>query len=108
MDNLIKEYIDYIENKRKLSLNTVSSYRIDLKKYKDYLEENIDIKDVVETDILNYLVELEKHNTFVSTIARTTSSIKSFHDYLFFSKICETDPAKNIKKPKIKKKQWRF
>ena len=32
-----------------------------------------------------------------------TSSIKSFHDYLFFSKICETDPAKNIKKPKIKK-----
>lgn len=41
MDNLIKEYIDYIENKRKLSSNTVSSYRIDLKKYKDYLEEKI-------------------------------------------------------------------
>ena len=104
MDNLIKEYIEYIENKRKLSLNTVSSYRADLKKYNDYLEENnIDIKDVVETDILNYLVELEKNNTSVSTIARTTSSIKSFHDYLFFSKICATDPAKNIKKPKIKK-----
>ena len=34
MDNLIKEYIDYIENKRKLSSNTVSSYRIDLKKYR--------------------------------------------------------------------------
>lgn len=104
MDNLIKEYIDYIENKRKLSSNTVSSYRMDLKKYKDYLDENnIDVREVVETDILNYLVELEKNNVSVSTIARMTSSIKSFHDYLFFSKICETDPAKNIKKPKIKK-----
>ena len=48
MDNLIKEYLDYIENKRKLSSNTVSSYRLDLKKYKDYLEENnIDIREVV-------------------------------------------------------------
>lgn len=104
MDNLIKEYIDYIENKRKLSSNTVSSYRMDLKKYKDYLDENnIDVREVVETDILNYLVELEKNNVSVSTIARMTSSIKSFHDYLFFSKICETDPVKNIKKPKIKK-----
>lgn len=104
MDNLIKEYIDYIENKRKLSSNTVSSYRMDLKKYKDYLDENnIDVREVVETDILNYLVDLEKNNVSVSTIARMTSSIKSFHDYLFFSKICETDPAKNIKKPKIKK-----
>ena len=104
MDNLIKEYIDYIENKRKLSSNTVSSYSMDLKKYKDYLDEkNIDVREVVETDILNYLVELEKNNVSVSTIARMTSSIKSFHDYLFFSKICDTDPAKNIKKPKIKK-----
>ena len=104
MDNLIKEYLDYIVNKRKLSSNTVSSYSLDLIKYKDYLDENnIDVREVVETDILNYLVELEKNNVSVSTIARMTSSIKSFHDYLFFSKVCETDPAKNIKKPKIKK-----
>lgn len=104
MDNIIKEYIDYIENKRKLSLNTVSSYQMDLKKYKNYLEKNkIDVREVVETDILNYLVELERKNVSVSTIARMTSSIKSFHDYLFFSKICNTNPAKNIKKPKIKK-----
>lgn len=104
MDNIINKYIDYIENKRKLSFNTVSSYSMDLKKYADYLNKNnINIEEVVETDILNYLVELEKNNVSVSTIARMTSSIKSFHDYLFFSKICETDPAKNIKKPKIKK-----
>lgn len=104
MDNTIDKYIDYIKNKRKLSFNTVSSYSMDLKKYAEYLKiKNINIKEVVETDILNYLVDLEKNNVSVSTIARMISSIKSFHDYLFFSKFCETDPSKSIKKPKIKK-----
>ena len=102
--NFINEYIDYIKNKRKLSDNTVMSYSTDLKKYMEYIEKNnIDINDITESDILNYLVELEKNNISVSTVARMTSSIKSFHDYLFFAKVCTNNPAKDIKKPKVKK-----
>ena len=33
------------------------------------------------------------------------SSIKSFHDYLFLNHITNTNPTKNIKKPKVEKQE---
>ena len=101
---VLQQYIDYIKCKKKLSENTICSYYTDIKKYLDYLEsENIKIEDVVEYNIINFLVNLEKKNISVSTVSRITSSVKSFHDYLFLNRISETNPANNIKKPKIKR-----
>ncbi|RDY24827.1 integrase [Romboutsia maritimum] len=101
---VIKEYISYIKNKKRLSENTVSSYCIDVKKYVEYLcRKNIKLNDVVENDIIGYLIELEKSNVSVATVSRMISSIKSFHDYLFLNHTCNMNPAKNIKKPKIEK-----
>lgn len=101
---VLQEYIDYIKCKKKLSENTICSYYTDIKKYLDYLEcENIKIKDVVEYDIINFLVNLEKQNISVATVSRVTSSVKSFHEYLFLNHISENNPANNIKKPKIKR-----
>lgn len=101
---VIKEYISYIKDKKRLSENTVSSYFTDIKKYVDYLDDkSINLDDVVENDIIGYLIELEKANISVSTVSRMISSIKSFHDYLFLSHRCSNNPAKSIKKPKIKK-----
>ena len=101
---VLNEYIEYIKSKKKLSENTICSYYTDIKKYLDYLQcQNIKIEDVVEYDIINFLVYLEKQNISVATVSRMTSSIKSFHDYLFFNHISYTNPANNIKKPKIKR-----
>lgn len=101
---ILQQYIDYIKCKKKLSENTICSYYTDIKKYLDYLEsENIKIEDVVEYNIINFLVNLEKKNISVSTVSRITSSVKSFHEYLFLNRISETNPANNIKKPKIKR-----
>lgn len=100
----LKEYMDYIKSKKRLSQNTISSYYTDIKKYIEYLNnENIKVEDVVEYDIINYLVNLEKQNISVATISRMTSSIKSFHDYLFLNHISSNNPANYIKKPKIKR-----
>ena len=101
---VLQQYIDYIKCKKKLSENTICSYYTDIKKYIDYLQsENIEIKDVAEYDIINFLVNLEKQNISVATVSRVTSSVKSFHEYLFLNRISETNPANNIKKPKIKR-----
>ena len=102
--DVIEGYIDYIKNKKKLSENTVSSYFMDIKRYRDYMvRNNIEINDVVENDIISFLIQLEKENISVATIARMISSIKSFHEYLFFNRICNDNPAQNMKKPKVKK-----
>ena len=74
---VVKEYISYLKDKKKLSENTVSSYFIDIKKYTEYLFiKNINIGDVVENDIISYLIKLEKDNISVATISRMISSIK--------------------------------
>jgi integrase/recombinase XerD len=100
----IDMYVEYIKGQRNLSQNTITSYYLDLKKYKEYIEKNnIIIEDLNEGDIINYLIYLEKQNISTSSISRTISSIKSFHDFLFSSRITENNPAKNIKKPKIEK-----
>ena len=81
---VIKEYTNYIKDKKKLSDNTVLSYYTDIKKYIDYLKSiNLELSDVVENDIIGYIINLEKENISVATVSRMISSIKSFHDYLF-------------------------
>lgn len=99
---VIKEYINYIKYKKKLSKNTVLSYYTDIKKYADYLKSiNLEFNDVVENDIIGYIISLEKDSVSVATVSRMISSIKSFHDYLFLNHITDNNPAKTIKKPKV-------
>lgn len=101
---IVNEYISYLKDKRNLSENTVNSYFIDIKKYIEYIKnKEIKLNDIVENDIISYIIYLEKQNVSVATISRMISSIKSFHDYLISNRICEKNPAKNIKKPKIDK-----
>ena len=101
---VLQQYIEYIKIKKKLSESTVCSYYTDIKKYVDYLKsENIKIEDVVEYDIINFLMNLERQNISVATVSRVTSSVKSFHEYLFLNRISKTNPANNIKKTKIKR-----
>ena len=103
--DVINDYINYIKDKKRLSENTISSYFIDIKKYIEYLnKKELKLDEVVESDIIGYLIKLEQDNVSIATISRMISSIKSFHDYLFFNRVSESNPAKNIKKPKIEKK----
>ncbi len=103
---VIKEYINYIKDKKKLSENTIASYYTDIKKYMEYLNSmNLDLSDVVENDIIGYIISLEKDSVSVATVSRMISSIKSFHDYLFLNHITNNNPAKAIKKPKIEKQE---
>ena len=40
MDKQIKLFLDFLENDKKLSLNTLQSYKRDILEYKDYINEN--------------------------------------------------------------------
>ncbi|MDL0359816.1 site-specific integrase, partial [Clostridioides difficile] len=74
--DIIEGYIDYIKDKKKLSENTVASYFMDIKKYMEYInQKSIKLVDIVENDIISYLIKLEKDNVSIATIARMISSI---------------------------------
>ncbi|CAH2212906.1 tyrosine-type recombinase/integrase [Tepidibacter aestuarii] len=104
MDNIIDKYIDYIIKDKNLSQNTILSYKSDLKKYISYLKNNsADYISVSENDIFSFLIQLQKSNTSVSTISRIVSSIKSFHEFLFNTRISDNNPARKIRKPKVER-----
>ncbi|HBG0352990.1 TPA: site-specific integrase, partial [Clostridioides difficile] len=68
--DIIEGYIDYIKDKKKLSENTVASYFMDIKKYMEYInQKSIKLVDIVENDIISYLIKLEKDNVSIATIA---------------------------------------
>jgi len=58
MNESISKYIDYLDNVKHYSKRTVASYSEDLKHFEKYLLENhLDIEDVNENIIQDYLYQ---------------------------------------------------
>ena len=99
-NQLITKYMDYLQYERKLSQNTINSYRNDLKNFDIFMKQNI--ISVTNKDILNYL-DYQKNQT-ARTIAHNLTVINSFYNFLLEEKIIESNPCLNISSPKIPKK----
>ena len=105
MEKQIKLFLEFIQNNRKLSENTLQSYRRDIMQYSEYIEKNkINYVKVSKKDIEEYLSELEKQKKKASTISRSLASIRSFYQFLMRNKKVKTDPTNGIGSPKVEKK----
>ena len=106
MEKQLKQFLKFLENDKKVSNNTLQSYKRDLEQYKNYLLTN-DIKynKVGEDEIKVYVKYLlEEQNKKPSTISRMIASIRSFYQYEVKNKKVSKDPTENIQSPKIEKK----
>lgn len=106
MEKQLKQFLKFLENDKKVSNNTLQSYKRDLEQYKSYLLTN-DIKynKVGEDEIKVYVKYLlEEQNKKASTISRMIASIRSFYQYEVKNKKVAKDPTENIQSPKIEKK----
>ena len=106
MINDVDNYIEYLNNVKKASANTVASYKRDLVKLNRYLESLgiHSFADVNTTDLNSYVLYMKEQNMSTATISRNVASIKSFFMYLFKNSRIQEDPAEQIKPPKIEKK----
>lgn len=107
-DLKLKLYRNFLRQEKSLSLNSVSAYISDLKKFLAFISlKNIElITDIKEENVLSYFLHL--HNTdknkeifAASTLSRNLSSLKSFFKYLDSEKLIESNPAEKIDSPKI-------
>ena len=106
MEKQLKQFFKFLENDKKVSNNTLQSYKRDLEQYKNYLLTN-DLKynKVGEEDIKDYLKYLvEEQNKKPSTISRMIASIRSFYQYEVKNKKVSADPTEKVQSPKIEKK----
>ena len=105
MDKQIKLFLEFLQNDKKLSDNTLQSYRRDINQYENYLnEKNINYLKVSEDEITDYFKGLKKEWKKTSTISRNLATIRSFYQFLVRTKKVKADPTKNIQSPKIEKR----
>ena len=105
MEKQIKLFLEFIQDEKKLSNNTLQSYRRDIVQYQEYLEENrINFVKVDKEDIEKYLETLQEHNKKSSTVSRSLASIRSFYQFLVRNRKIKHDPTEGISSPKIDKK----
>ena len=105
MERQLKFFFNFLENDKKLSENTLQSYKRDLKQFRKYLEENeIHYNRVKEEDIKNYIAELQENGKKASSISRCIASIRSFYQFVLKNKKVKVDPTANIQSTKKKKR----
>ncbi len=105
MERQLKYFFNFLENDRKLSENTLQSYKRDLKQFRKYLEAcELHYNRVKEDDIKDYIRELQEEGKKASSISRCIASIRSFYQFVLKSKKVKVDPTQNIQSPKIEKR----
>lgn len=102
----IKEYLDYCLIEKKLSNNTILSYREDLNYYLNYFS-NKKIQDINKKDITKFIESLKDKNLNEKTINHIMGTIKGMHNYYFthynINNILENTPTLKTNKtlPKV-------
>ena len=105
MEKQVKLFLDFLKDDKKLSDNTLQSYRRDIEQYEKYVSDNkINYLKVTEETILEYMEFLREENKKESTISRSLASIRSFYKYLIRVKKIKKDPTMTIESPKISKR----
>ncbi|MDQ0299531.1 integrase/recombinase XerD [Salibacterium salarium] len=106
MNTDISDFIHYCQVEKGLSENTIRSYQRDLHHYAAHLQSN-DIKSVQQIErshIVDFLYSLKDNGRSSSTIARTISSIRAFHQFLLRNQRSIKDPSELIEIPKGEQK----
>jgi integrase/recombinase XerD len=102
----IRTYLDHLSVERGLAANTLTSYRRDLRRYQEYLDElGIESLDAVtEATVTSFLVRLREgdtdHPALSSTsAARTVVAVRGFHKFAVSDGLATSDPAAAVKPP---------
>lgn len=106
MEELVLHFLDFLKNDKRLSLNTLQSYKRDIEQYITYLKD-MKIQNIANTNkttVIAYLLHLQKKGRATSTISRNLASIRSFYQYLTKKGIISQDPTENLESPKVEKK----
>ena len=105
MEEQLNLFFGFLENEKKVSVNTLQSYKRDLKQFEKYLEISEEkYKDLTDEGIKDYIKYMQEEGKKPSTISRGLASIRSFYQYEAKNKVVEKDPTEGIQSPKIEKR----
>lgn len=100
-DKHIDIYLDYLKYERKLSNNTISSYKDNLVYFKEFLMTKSTV--YVDKEDIKKFLEINKERSD-RTRAHYLTVLKSFYNFLFSNNYIKNNPCENIVLPKLSKK----
>lgn len=106
MEDLIRDFLNYLLVEKGVSENTLKAYENDLKSYAEYLRNHgfTDIGELKRLDIVDYLSKLRELNYSASSTSRKLAAIKSFHKFLLREGFSKELPTAELRSPKLSKR----
>lgn len=110
IETQVARYLDHLAVERGLSVHTMSAYRRDLARYVRFLGSRglSEAQQVDGSVVRSFLASIsasthgEDERPYRATsVARTLSSVRSFHRFLLREGVAESDPAVGVTQPKL-------
>ena len=108
LDGQVQGYLDHLTIERGVAANTLTSYRRDLRRYVEHLSSRgiNDLRDVVETDVSEFLVALRKGDPEAGVVAlsavsaaRALIAVRGLHRFAAAEGVTDLDVARSVKPP---------
>ena len=100
-----KDFENFLKLERNLSVNTIKSYRSDLKKLEFYLSKTSAKKlSFIGPEIVREFLYEQSKRVSAKTQGRIISTLKTFFNFLVLEKLINDSPIENIDYPKIDSK----
>ncbi len=106
IDRAVRTYLDHLGIEKGLAANTLSSYRRDLRRYREFLDQSgiATLDAITESTVTDFLVRLREGDQVhpplgASSAARTVVAVRGFHKFAVADGLAALDPAAAVKPP---------
>ncbi len=101
----LDSYLRHLAIERGLSKNTLSAYRADLAKYRDFLEqEKLSELSITRAQLGDFLMWLNEQTLKAASSARILAAVRGYQKYLMLENLRSDDPSQQVKSPKLPKR----
>lgn len=99
-------FLEYLTFEKRFSGHTVEAYKLDLKQFHTFIEEEFDMKleEVTHHQVRSWVVQLKETGRSHKTIHRKISSVKSFYKHERRLGVIKINPTAVVKLPKLEKR----
>ena len=106
MQEVIENFVHYLEAERNASKYTIRNYTHDLRDYFRFLSSKnvVSLEHADKYQIRGYMAYLMKKGIVKASISRKMSAIRTFYKYLQREDIMKINPVANIVSPKLDKR----
>ena len=105
MTSPLDDYLRHLAIERGLSKNTLSAYRADLAKYRDFLDKNgLSEISITRAQLGDFLMWLNSQELKAASSARILAAVRGYQKYLLLENLRTDDPSQQVRSPKLPKR----